>query len=68
MLIASRRLPRGVAVIRVRTYAGPVVLVSDRCPKSLRRAARLVAAYGMATGSDGVLVRERDLRTALRDP
>lgn len=53
-----RALPRGVALLRVDTPIGRVLVISDRLSEHERHIAQVIAAYRIRDGARAVLLKE----------
>lgn len=67
MLLSASALPRGVALVLVRTPVGRVVLVSDRLSDPERFAAMTIACYKMREGAHAVVLRELEIAAVMAD-
>lgn len=67
MLLSASGLPRGIALIRVQTLHGKVVVSSDRLSKDELRAAQFIASRRCADGAWATVVHESEVYALLGD-
>lgn len=63
----SMKIPHGVALVRVETPLGSVVVVSDRLSSEEERTARIIAADRVSSGSRAVVLGELEVARVLHD-
>ena len=60
-------IPHGVALVRVETPFGPLVVVSDRLSSEEERTARIIAADRVHSGKRAVVLGELEVVRVLHD-
>ena len=62
-----RRLPRGVALVRIETPFGRLLWVSDRLSEAEAQGARVIAARKIREGAKAVVLREIEVALIVAD-
>ena len=66
-MLSASGLPRGVAIIRVETPLGRVVLLSDRLSADERRTAQVMACERIRGGAVAVVIQELEVVSVLAE-